>query len=147
MLAAGDTKLTIYQPQLDSWDGYTLHARAAVEATSTDGKATYGIVQFSAHTLVDKATRWVALDQYTITKADFPDSATKADSWVAAVKQDAGNRTKTISLDQLEAALGVIAAEQKSNSEPLENTPADHYFLRGARAAGVHRWRTRLSPR
>ena len=88
VLAAGDTKLTIYQPQLDSWDGYTLHARAAVEATSTDGKATYGIVQFSAHTLVDKATRWVALDQYTITKADFPDSATKADSWVAAVKQD-----------------------------------------------------------
>jgi hypothetical protein len=123
VLAAGDTKLTIYQPQLDSWDGYTLNARAAVEATGTDGKSTYGIVQFSAHTLVDKATRWVALDQYTITKADFPDSATKADSWVAAVKQDAEKRTKTISLDQLEAALGVIAAEQKSSSAPLENTP------------------------
>ncbi|WPN27548.1 autotransporter [Pseudomonas sp. P5_109] len=123
VLAAGDTKLTIYQPQLDSWDGYTLNARAAVEATGTDGKSTYGIVQFSAHTLVDKATRWVALDQYTLTKADFPDSATKADSWVAAVKQDAEKRTKTISLDQLEAALGVIAAEQKSSSAPLENTP------------------------
>jgi hypothetical protein len=123
VLAAGDTKLTIYQPQLDSWDGYTLNARAAVEATGTDGKSTYGIVQFSAHTLVDKATRWVALDQYTITKADFPDSASKADSWVAAVKQDAENRTKSISLDQLEAALGVIAAEKKSSSEPLENTP------------------------
>jgi hypothetical protein len=122
VLAAGDTKLTIYQPQLDSWDGYTLNARAAVEATGTDGKSTYGIVQFSAHTLVDKATRWVALDQYTITKADFPESATKADSWVAAVKKDAENRTKTISLDQLEAALGVLAAEQKSNSEPLDNT-------------------------
>jgi hypothetical protein len=93
-----------------------------VEATGTDGKSTYGIVQFSAHTLVDKATRWVALDQYTITKADFPESATKADSWVAAVKKDAENRTKTISLDQLEAALGVLAAEQKSNSEPLDNT-------------------------
>ncbi|POF43551.1 hypothetical protein B0D71_01690 [Pseudomonas laurylsulfativorans] len=57
VLAAGDTKLTIYQPQLDSWDGYTLSARAAAEATGTDGKSTYGIVQFSAHTLVDKATR------------------------------------------------------------------------------------------
>lgn len=123
VLNAGSTKLTIYQPQLDSWDGYTLQARAAVEATGADGKATYGIVQFSAHTLVDKATRWVALDQYTLIKADFPSSAAQSDSWIAALKQDAANRKKTISLDQLEAALGVLAAEQKSSGEPIENTP------------------------
>jgi hypothetical protein len=123
VLTAGDTKLTIYQPQLDSWDGYTLQARAAVEATGADGKSTYGIVQFSAHTLVDKATRWVALDQYTLTKADFPSSAAQADTWVAALKKDAASRKKTISLDQLEAAVGVLAAEQKSSSDPIENTP------------------------
>jgi hypothetical protein len=123
VLTSGDTRLTVYQPQLDSWDGYTLLARAAVEATGKDGKSTYGIVQFSAHTLVDKATRWVALDQYTITKADFPDNASEASAWIAALKQDAGKRTKTLSLDQLEAAVGVIAAEHKSSSEPLENTP------------------------
>jgi hypothetical protein len=123
VLTSGDTKLTIYQPQLDSWDGYTLLGRAAVEATGADGKSTYGIVQFSAHTLVDKATRWVALDQYTVTKADFPSTATKADSWIATLKEDAAKRKKTISLDQLEAAMGVMAAEQKSSSEPIENTP------------------------
>src|SRR5471032_2988453 len=123
VLNAGDTKLTIYQPQLDSWDGYTLQARAAGEATGADGKSTYGIVQFSAHTLVDKATRWVVLDQYTLTKADFPSSAVQADSWVAALKKDAASRKKTISLDQLEAAVGVLAAEQKSSSDPIENTP------------------------
>jgi hypothetical protein len=66
VITSGKSKLTVYQPQLDSWDGYTLQARAAVEATDADGKATYGIVQFSAHTLVDKATRWVMLDQYKI---------------------------------------------------------------------------------
>lgn len=97
VLTAGETKLTIYQPQLDSWDGYTLQARAAVEATGTDGKSTYGIVQFSAHTLVDKATRWVSLDQYTLTKADFPSSAAQAETWVAALKKDAASRKKTIS--------------------------------------------------
>ena len=123
VLTNGDSKLTIYQPQLDSWDGYTLQARAAVEATDKDGKSTYGIVEFSAHTLVDKATRWVALDQYSLTKVDFPASAANVDRWTAALKADAAKRQKTISLDQLEAALGTLAAEQKSSGEPLDNTP------------------------
>ncbi|NUT76765.1 autotransporter [Pseudomonas sp. C1C7] len=118
-----DAKLTIYQPQLDSWDGYTLLARAAVEVTDKDGKSTFGIVHFSAHTLVDKATRWVELDQYTITKVDFPSAATNLDSWMQELKNDALNRKKTISLDQLEAALGTVAAEQKASSDPIDNTP------------------------
>lgn len=123
VLTSGDTRLTVYQPQLDSWDGYTLQARAAVEATGADGKSTYAIVQFSAHTLVDKATRWVALDQYTLIKADFPSSAAQSDTWVAALQKDATDRKKTISLDQLEAAVGVLAAEKKSSGEPIENAP------------------------
>ncbi len=123
VISSGKSKLTVYQPQLDSWDGYTLNARAAVEATAADGKSTYGIVQFSAHTLVDKATRWVALDQYKIIKADFPADAKQADTWLAILKKDAESRKKTISLDQLEAAVGVLNAEQKTDSAPLENTP------------------------
>lgn len=123
VITSGKAKLTVYQPQLDSWDGYTLNARAAVEATAADGKSTYGIVQFSAHTLVDKATRWVALDQYKILKADFPADASQADTWVAALQKDAANRKKTISLDQLEAAVGVLSAEQQADNAPLENTP------------------------
>lgn len=123
VLTSSDTRLTIYQPQLDSWDGYTLQARATVEARGNDGKSTYGIAQFSAHTLVDKASRWVALDQYTITKADFPSSAAQADTWVATLRKDAASRKKAISLDQLEAAVGVLTAEQKSSKEPIENTP------------------------
>ncbi|QXI18060.1 autotransporter [Pseudomonas hamedanensis] len=123
VITSGTAKLTVYQPQLDSWDGYTLNGRAAVEATSADGQSTYGIVQFSAHTLVDKATRWVALDQYQVTKADFPADAAQADIWIAALQKDASNRKKTISLDQLEAAVSVLSAEHRADSAPLENTP------------------------
>lgn len=123
VVTSGTTTLTIYQPQLDSWDGYTLQARAAVAATDKSGKSTYGIVYFSAHTLVDKATRWVVLDQYQITKTDFPDTEKQADTWVATLQKDAANRKKTISLDQLEAAMGVMAAEKKADSQPIENTP------------------------
>ncbi|WP_247868448.1 MULTISPECIES: hypothetical protein [unclassified Pseudomonas] len=123
VITSGKARLTVYQPQLDSWDGYTLNARAAVEATGADGKPTFGIVQFSAHTLVDKATRWVALDQYKIIKADFPADASQADVWLGALQKDAESRKKTISLDQLEAAVSVLSAEQKADSAPLENTP------------------------
>ncbi|WPC27108.1 autotransporter [Pseudomonas moraviensis] len=123
VISSGKSKLTVYQPQLDSWDGYTLNARAAVEATAADGKSTYGIVEFSAHTLVDKATRWVALDQYQILKAEFPADAKQADTWLAILKKDAESRKKTISLDQLEAAVGVLNAERKADGAPLENTP------------------------
>ncbi|WP_438298754.1 autotransporter [Pseudomonas sp. NMS19W] len=137
VITSGKSKLTVYQPQLDSWDGYTLQARAAVEATDADSKATdadskatdadskatYGIVQFSAHTLVDKATRWVMLDQYKIIKADFPADSSQADTWITTLQNDAAKRKKTISLDQLEAAVGVLAAEQKADTAPLENTP------------------------
>ncbi|WP_350310277.1 autotransporter [Pseudomonas sp. FR229a] len=123
VITSGKSKLTVYQPQLDNWDGYTLNARAAVEATAADGKSTYGIVEFSAHTLVDKATRWVALDQYQILKAEFPADAKQADTWLAILKKDAESRKKTISLDQLEAAVGVLNAERKADGAPLENTP------------------------
>jgi len=123
VISSAKSKLTVYQPQLDNWDGYTLNARAAVEATAADGKSTYGIVEFSAHTLVDKATRWVALDQYQILKAEFPADAKQADTWLAILKKDAESRKKTISLDQLEAAVGVLNAERKADGAPLENTP------------------------
>jgi len=123
VITSGKSKLTVYQPQLDIWDGYTLQARAAVEATDADGKATYGIVQFSAHTLVDKATRWVMLDQYKIIKADFPADTSQAETWITTLQNDAAKRKKTISLDQLEAAVGVLAVEQKADTAPLENTP------------------------
>ncbi|SEN18068.1 hypothetical protein SAMN04487857_11170 [Pseudomonas sp. ok272] len=123
IVTSDTTTLTIYQPQIDSWDGYTLNARAAVGATDKDGKTTYGILHLNAHTLVDKATRWVVLDQYQVTKADFPDDEKRAGTWLAALQQDAAKRKKTISLDQLEAALGVIAAEKKADSQPIDNTP------------------------
>lgn len=123
VVTSGTTQLTIYQPQIDSWDGYTLQARAAVAAADKDGKPTYGILHLSAHTLVDKATRWVVLDQYQVTKADFPDGKKNADTWLAALQKDAANRKKTISLDQLEAAIGVMDAEKKADSQPIDNTP------------------------
>ncbi|MFC7286770.1 hypothetical protein ACFQPC_01860 [Herminiimonas glaciei] len=39
-ITSGSTKLTVFQPQLDSWDGFHLTARMAVRATTNSGSKT-----------------------------------------------------------------------------------------------------------
>src|SRR5215470_4589815 len=50
--------MTVYQPQVDSWDGGFLQLRAAV-ALKPDGSKSevFGIIRASAHTLVDRSSR------------------------------------------------------------------------------------------
>src|SRR5262245_50720256 len=59
-IKTNDTTLTVYQPQLDIWDGHTLVGRVAVRAgADPQAPSTYGIVTLSARTLTDKGTRVV----------------------------------------------------------------------------------------
>ncbi|MES1167486.1 MAG: hypothetical protein ABUL68_05725, partial [Pseudomonadota bacterium] len=64
---------TIYQPQLDAWDGVTLEARAAV-AVQADGakEATYGIIFLRAETTIDREERLVHFEKLFVTKTQFP---------------------------------------------------------------------------
>jgi len=56
-------ELTIYQPQVDSWQDYkTIHIRFAIAVK--DGKtkdATFGVAEVEAETVVDQAARVVAI--------------------------------------------------------------------------------------
>ena len=57
--------LQVFPPQVDSWDGFHLHARAAVVMRESgtvadsdkDTRAIYGTIEIDARTLVDKGTR------------------------------------------------------------------------------------------
>ena len=69
----GTTTFTIYQPQVDRWEGNQLNAYAAVEVTAAASKTReYGVITFTARTAVDKVNRLVRLDDHHITKTDFP---------------------------------------------------------------------------
>lgn len=67
-------QLTIYQPQVDSWDGYkTIHFRCAVAVTpASDKRDYYGIAEASADTAVDFATRTVVTRNHR-RELRFPD--------------------------------------------------------------------------
>ncbi len=66
-------KFTLYQPQIEKWDGNRLYLYSAVEVTSA-GKtsANYGVAWFNARAEVDKVNRTVLLDQVELTKVNFP---------------------------------------------------------------------------
>src|SRR6476661_744704 len=65
--------LTVYQPQVDSWDGGFLKLRAAVAVKpSNGGQEVFGVIRASAHTLVDRTARMVSLFNFSLLQIDFP---------------------------------------------------------------------------
>lgn len=125
--------LLVYPPQLETWDGGTLSAIAAVvarEGTGDKTRSTYGTVSIEAHTLVDKGNRRVTLDNFRISHAAFPTAGNEAQAWVDALQKDSAARTKTIPLDALEAQLHAEAAGRSAEKLPLRNDPPVVVFSR-----------------
>jgi len=123
-MKSGTTSITVYQPQIDAWDGFKLEARAASSvSTGKDSNPTYGILYITTRTLVDKDRRLVTLDRYSIVKADFPSAPEKTLTWMDTLQKDVAGKSKTISLDRLEAMLEVVEAAKKADDKPLKNDP------------------------
>jgi len=108
--------VTVYQPQVEKWDGNRLEARAAVAVQTQDSqRPTYGVVSLTARTEVDKEHRLVALEDVQVTRADFSSAPDRAAEYAEAVRQ-ALPHARTISLDRLEANLAVTRAATKTNA-------------------------------
>ncbi len=74
-LDRGDEKIFMYQPQLESWKDDEIRAYAAlsvVKGKDKDKATKYGVVWFTAKTEVDKVNRQVTLDDFQITRLQFP---------------------------------------------------------------------------
>src|SRR5690242_11029656 len=58
---------TIYQPQIESWDHKTLKASSAVSVQPNNSRAaTFGVINFTAQTHVDRAEREVVLENIQV---------------------------------------------------------------------------------
>jgi hypothetical protein len=120
----GDT-LTIYEPQVESWQGNVLRARAAIGVeTPALPKPTYGVVYYTARTEVDKAAGMVTLYDFRVTRSKFPTQQAQTQSFVAALNQAASNRQPmTIALERLQADLTVTQVISPSRALPVNNAP------------------------
>src|SRR5262249_33558906 len=99
--------MTVYQPQVDSWDGGFLKLRAAVSVKPADGAEVFGIVRASAHTLVDRSTRKVTLFDFSLLQIDFPTLPDHGQQYFADLGRFLPDGTKQISLDRLQGFLSV----------------------------------------
>lgn len=120
---------TVYQPQLQSWDYFTLKAVSAVAIQPKGApQATFGTISFTARTRVDKAEREVFFESIQITQGLFPSAEAQAATYVNTLRTLLPREVKSISLDRMEASLGILEARQKAAGQPLRNDPPTILF-------------------
>jgi hypothetical protein len=129
VFVSGSTTNTIYQPQVDSWDGTTLSARNAVAIQSPDHpQPVYGVIHVQATTLVNKTDRLVDLENVRILSADFPAAPNQGQVYLAVLRQEFPKQFRSVALDRLETSLAVTRQQQKAGVQPLDNTPPQFIF-------------------
>ena len=75
---------TVYQPQLDSWDGFNMAAHAAVSVLQPGSQTpVFGVLKLTAKTKVDRLARTVYFTDTTVQSANFP----SAPNWATSYQQ------------------------------------------------------------
>ena len=126
---------TVYQPQIDSWDGYTLgfHAAASFQPPPTgdspdaQSPPVFGVISLTASTLSDRAEGLVYLNDVTIVSADFPAIPQGDNSYKAWFQWLVPPGQKTVPLAQLQADLAVAGAKA-TRPVVVSNEPPEIIF-------------------
>jgi hypothetical protein len=113
--SSGADMFSIYQPQVEKWDGNRAYLYSAVEVENKIAKSSnYGVIWFNARTEVDKLNRTVTLDQVELTKVNFPAEPSKNSELTQLLNVKLPNLTKVVSLDRLIAATEADAEPVKT---------------------------------
>ncbi len=111
----GDREFTVYQPQIEEWDEPRVRARAAVSIERPASPLQhFGVVWFSARAEIDKTSRLVALDDFTIDRVSFPGEPDKAHEYQGILQRHLPQSAQTLSLDRLQASLAITRAQSAS---------------------------------
>ena len=132
-ITVSGVKYSLYQPQLDKWDGYDLEAHAAVSVVAAGAKAPiFGVIEITAKTTVARASRTVQFTSITVQKATFPSAPQQAAQYQQGFQTMATSGRSTMSLDRLEAMLAIQGAEKKARMVPVKNDPPKIVFSKTA---------------
>src|SRR5262245_54658027 len=120
---------TVFQPQLDSWDGFAMAAHAAVSVRPPGSQApVLGALAFTAKTKVDRLARTVSLTDLTVQRASFPSAPSSAATYQQAFQTLFVKGPLTIALDRMEAALTVLHARTEAKTVPVQNPVPQFVF-------------------
>ena len=109
-------EIVIYQPQLESFEGNILKARAAFSVTPVATEdPTFGVAWSRMKVATDLDTRTVRVLDLEVTDVRFPEITDEQKSRFAAiVKAEIPRWDMTLSLDRLLAALEIVEQEQET---------------------------------
>jgi len=117
-------KFVVYQPQLESFTGDRVRARAAISVTPAGSKEPiFGAMWVSARVDTDRAERTVNLHDAAVTSVKFPDAAqAQQEKFKKAVEESGKTWDLSLSLDQFLAAVQ-LAEKEKEAAEKFNNAP------------------------
>ena len=123
-IVSGGNTFSIYQPQIERWQGNELQARAAVGLeTAASPQPRFGVIWFSARTDVDKESRMVTLQDISLFKIDFPGTPDEGIDYASALNDALPSQPIQIALDRLQANLEVTQVIGRRPQVPVKNTP------------------------
>jgi hypothetical protein len=114
----------VYQPQISAWPSNQIQGRfaTAVRPAGTSNEV-YGVIYFTARTEIDKVNRLVTLEDFKVTKTDFPTEPAFQDQYVAVMQAELPKAAKTIPLDHLEAVFALSGEIADAKMEQVKNDP------------------------
>ena len=120
--------ITLYQPQLESFENNELVGRMAISVKPKDKDLVFGAVWFLAKLITDLDNRIAVLDELSISQTHFPDvESDKVETFARLLEDEIEGWDLEMSLDRLLASLEVVEVYQKQSSN-LNNDPPEIYF-------------------
>jgi hypothetical protein len=122
--ATNGYEFAVYQPQISQWPGNQIQGRFAtgVRPAGTSNE-TYGVIFFTARTEIDKVNRLVTLEDFQVTKVNFPTQKSLQSAYQSMVQSELPQAAKTIPLDHLESVFVVSGEVEKAKIQAVANTP------------------------
>jgi hypothetical protein len=126
-LQAGNDRLQVYQPQIESWTDDRISGRAAIAIGPVDGAPSYGVLTFEARVEVDKPSGLVRMTDLRIDDVQIPTEQGESADVKSAIEARIAERVPkagiTAALDQLQTAYDVGQDIAKVASVPVHNDP------------------------
>jgi hypothetical protein len=122
--ATNGYEFAVYQPQISKWPGNQLEGRFAIAVRPAGtSNENYGVVFFKTRTEIDKFSRLVTLQDFQITRMDFPTERSLQKLYQTIIQGELPQTAKTIPLDHLEATFAASAEIEKAKIQKVDNTP------------------------
>ena len=126
IVEAVGASITMYQPQIDSWEGNTFEARAAVSVVPSAGaEPVFGAVWLSGSFSTDSDTRMVQFFDVTVPAVRFPNaSEEQQQKLVDYLEAEMASWDYEVSLDSILPTLDLADRDAQQEAE-LKNTPPE----------------------